>query len=122
MTWSGGDDEDFALGVGKGVWVYCEVFRGLLPVVYLYPVDEEAAFGDVEVFCFEFVTLPGTDGVCDRVGDCLEALYIFKMKIVNESYNSTLIYMNVTFDKLHSVTQCLSKCYSVYDSEPLCET
>jgi hypothetical protein len=35
------------------------------------------------------------------MGDGVEAFYIFKMKIVNESYNSTLIFMNVAFDKLH---------------------
>lgn len=98
---AGRDDEDFALGVRKGVFFYVEVFWGLLPVVDLYPVDQEAAFGDVEVFCFEFMTLPGTDGWGVRMGDGVEAFYIFKMKIVNESYNSTLIFMNVAFDKLH---------------------
>ena len=98
---AGGDDEDFALGVGEGVGVYVEVFWRLLPVVDLYPVDEEAAFGDVEVLGFEFVALPGTSDVGVWVGDGVEAFYIFKMKIVNESYNSTLIFMNVAFDKLH---------------------
>lgn len=83
----------------------------MFPVVDVDPVDQEAAFGDVEVFGFEFVTLPGTDGGSGWVGDGVEAFYTFKMKIVYESYNSTMILMNVAFNKLHSVY--VSQCFTV---------
>lgn len=73
----------------------------MFPIINVDPVDEEAAFGDVEVFRFQFVALPGTDGRGVRMGDGVEAFYTFKMKIVYESYNSTMIFMNATIDMLH---------------------
>lgn len=100
---AGGDDEDFALGVGEGMGVDAEVFGRGFPVVYFDPVEEEAAFGDVEVFGFQFVALPGTYDVSLGMGDGVEAFDFLKIKIIDESNNSTMIIMNVTFDKLHSV-------------------
>jgi len=85
----------------------------MFPVIDFYPVDKEAAFGDVEAFSLEFVTLPGTDSGGVRMGDGIKAFYFFKMKIVYETYNSTMILMNVAFDKLQSVIRCMSQCYSV---------
>ena len=49
------------------------------------------------------MSLPGTDGGGVWVGDGVEAFDILEMKIVYESYNSTMVFMNVTFDKFHNL-------------------
>lgn len=99
---AGGDDEDFALGVGEGVFVYVEVFRGLLPVVDVDPVDQETAFGDVEVFSFQFVTLPGTNGGGVWVGDGVEAFDAIEGEVVDETDSAAVVGVGVAFDELHT--------------------
>ncbi len=106
---AGWDDEDFALSVGEYVGVYVEVFWGLLPVVDVDPVDQEAAFGDVEVFCFEFMTLPGTDSGCVRVADGVEAFDAIEGEVVDEADGAAVVGVEVSFDYMHLVLADLRK-------------
>lgn len=50
------------------------------------------------------MTLPGTDDGGIGMGDGVEAFYSLEIKVVNESNNPSMIFVNVTFDKFHSVS------------------
>lgn len=71
----------------------------MFPVVNLDPVDEEAAFGDVEVFGFQFVTLPGTDGVGVRMGDGVEAFDAIEGEVVDEADGAAVVGVEVALDE-----------------------
>lgn len=74
----------------------------MFPVVDVDPVDQEAAFGDVEVFRFEFVALPGTDGGSVRVGDGVEAFDAIEGEVVDETDSAAVVGVGVAFDELHT--------------------
>jgi len=48
-------------------------------------VNEEAAFGDVEVFGFVLVALPGSDDFCVGMADGVESSYAFKGEVVHKA-------------------------------------
>ena len=96
---AGRDDEDFALGIREDVGMNWQVFGWLLPIVNPDPVDEEAPFGDVEVFGFQFMTLPGADGGSFGMGDGVEAFDVFEMKIVDVADGAPVVGVDVAFDE-----------------------
>ena len=63
----------------------------MFPVVDVNPVDQETAFGDIEILGFEFMALPSADNVNRKMFNCIKPFNSFKLEFITKPNDTTVI-------------------------------